>query len=92
METLRKQPLLTFCLFFVISSFVFYYLDAVTRIIKVKKDSGVFDDPLFENLKNEQNETGSLEYRKVAEQLVEESLVLKKVLELFYQFVKKKGL
>lgn len=52
--------------------------DAVTRIIKVKKDSGVFDDPLFENLKNEQNETGSLEYRKVAEQLVEESLVLLK--------------
>ncbi len=52
--------------------------DAVTRIIKVKKDSGVFDDPLFEDLKNEQNETGSLEYRKVAEQLVEESLVLLK--------------
>ena len=35
METLRKQPLLTFCLFFVISSFVFYYLDAVTRIILI---------------------------------------------------------
>ncbi|MBR5513622.1 MAG: glycoside hydrolase family 3 protein [Ruminococcus sp.] len=50
--------------------------DAVTRIIRVKKNAGIFDDPLFENLKTEQKETGSLEYRKVAEQLVEESLVL----------------
>lgn len=52
--------------------------DAVTRIIRVKKNEGIFDDPLFDNLKTEQNETGSLEYRKVAEQLVEESLVLLK--------------
>lgn len=52
--------------------------DAVTRIIRVKKNAGIFDDPLFENLKTEQKETGSLEYRKVAEQLVEESLVLLK--------------
>ncbi len=52
--------------------------DAVTRIIRVKKNAGIFDDPLFENLQTKQKETGSLEYRKVAEQLVEESLVLLK--------------
>lgn len=52
--------------------------DAVTRIIKVKKEAGLFDDPLCEKLKTEQTETGSLEYRKVAEKLVEESLVLLK--------------
>ncbi len=52
--------------------------DAVTRIIKVKKEAGIFDDPLFENMKTEQKETGSMEYRAVAEQLVEESLVLLK--------------
>ena len=52
--------------------------DAVTRIIKVKKDAGLFDDPLLENMKTEQQETGSLKYRAVAEQLVEESLVLLK--------------
>ncbi|WP_295086479.1 glycoside hydrolase family 3 N-terminal domain-containing protein [Ruminococcus sp.] len=50
--------------------------DAVTRIIKVKKDIGLFDDPMLEKLKTEQKETGSLDYRKVAEKLVEESLVL----------------
>lgn len=52
--------------------------DAVTRIIRVKKEAGIFDDPLFEDMKTQQKETGSLEYRKVAEQLVEESLVLLK--------------
>ena len=52
--------------------------DAVTRIIKVKKEAGIFDDPLLENMKTEQQETGSLKYRAVAEQLVEESLVLLK--------------
>ena len=52
--------------------------DAVTRIIKVKKEAGIFDDALCKNLKTEQKETGSLEYRKVAEKLVEESLVLLK--------------
>ena len=52
--------------------------DAVTRIIKVKKGAGIFDDPLCENLQTKQKETGSLEYRKVAEKLVEESLVLLK--------------
>ena len=52
--------------------------NAVTRIIKVKKDAGLFDDPLLENMKTEQQETGSLEYRAIAEQLVEKSLVLLK--------------
>ena len=52
--------------------------DAVTRIIRVKKDAGLFDDPMLEKLKTKQQETGSLEYRKVAEKLVEESLVLLK--------------
>ncbi|MBQ3841114.1 MAG: glycoside hydrolase family 3 protein [Ruminiclostridium sp.] len=52
--------------------------DAVARIIKVKKDAGLFDDPLLKNINTEQTETGSPEYRKVAEKLVEESLVLLK--------------
>ena len=52
--------------------------DAVTRIIKVKKDVGLFDDPMLKDLKTEKSETGSPEYRKVAEKLVEESLVLLK--------------
>jgi len=52
--------------------------DAVTRIIRVKKELGLFDDPMLTNMKTEQQETGSLEYRKVAEQLVEKSLVLLK--------------
>ena len=52
--------------------------DAVTRIIKVKKEAGLFEDPMLTNMKTEQTETGSLEYRKVAEQLVEKSLVLLK--------------
>lgn len=52
--------------------------DAVKRIVKVKLDAGVFKDPLFENTKTKQSETGSEEYRKVAQQLVEKSLVLVK--------------
>ena len=52
--------------------------DAVERIIKVKKDAGVFDDPLCENIETVQQETGSMEYRAVAEKLVEKSLVLVK--------------
>ncbi len=52
--------------------------DAVTRIIKVKKDAGLFDDPMLKGIKTEKIATGSLEYRKVAEKLVEESLVLLK--------------
>ena len=52
--------------------------DAVERIIKVKKDAGLFDDPLLADMKTEQQETGSPEYRAVAEKLVEKSLVLLK--------------
>ena len=52
--------------------------DAAARIIKVKKEAGLFDDPLCEKLETKQKETGSAEYRKVAEKLVEESLVLLK--------------
>ena len=50
--------------------------DAVTRIIRVKLDAGIFTDPLCENIETKKNETGSNEYRGLAEQLVEKSLVL----------------
>lgn len=52
--------------------------DAVTRIIRVKLNAGVFDDPLNENIQTVKSETGSQEYRDLAEQLVEKSLVLLK--------------
>ena len=52
--------------------------DALTRIIRVKKNAGLFDDPLCEAMATGQRETGSPEYRSVAEKLVEESLVLLK--------------
>ncbi len=52
--------------------------DAVTRIIKVKKEAGLFEDPFLEKAETKQQETGSMEYRKAAEELVEESLVLLK--------------
>ncbi|MBQ3373373.1 MAG: glycoside hydrolase family 3 protein [Oscillospiraceae bacterium] len=52
--------------------------DAVTRILKVKKEEGLFEDPFLEKAETKQKETGSLEYRKIAEKLVEESLILLK--------------
>lgn len=52
--------------------------DAVTRIIRVKREAGLFDDPFLEIAETKQQETGSSEYRKIAEQLVEKSLVLLK--------------
>ena len=52
--------------------------DAVRRIIKVKKELGLFDDPFLERLETKQDSVGSQEYRAVAEKLVEESLVLLK--------------
>ena len=52
--------------------------DAVRRILKVKADAGIFDDPFCEKLETKQSETGSAEYRAVAEKAVEESLVLVK--------------
>ena len=39
---------------------------------------GLFDDPLQENIKTEVTETGSPQYRDIARQLVEKSLVLVK--------------
>lgn len=52
--------------------------DAVRRIIKVKMDLGLFDDPFFETTETVQESVGSKEYRDIAETLVEESLVLLK--------------
>lgn len=52
--------------------------DAVTRIISVKKQMGLFDDPLMKNLQTKQSHVGSDEYRNLAKQLVEKSLVLLK--------------
>ncbi len=50
--------------------------DAVRRIIKVKQEAGVIEDPFFINVKTKQSATGSDEYRALAEKAVEESLVL----------------
>ncbi len=50
--------------------------DAVRRIIKVKMENGIFDDPFFEKYETKQNDVGSQEYRDIAEKMVEESLVL----------------
>ena len=50
--------------------------DAVRRIIRVKLDAGIIDDPLCEKLETEQQETGTEAYRAVAEEAVEKSLVL----------------
>ena len=52
--------------------------EAVRRIIQVKLDAGIIDDPLCEKLETEQQETGSEAYRAVAEEAVEKSLVLLK--------------
>ncbi|MBR0266660.1 MAG: glycoside hydrolase family 3 protein [Clostridia bacterium] len=52
--------------------------DAVRRIIQVKMDAGILEDPLCENIQTEQIAVGSGEYRAVAEEAVEKSLVLLK--------------
>lgn len=52
--------------------------EAVTRIIQLKLDAGLFDDPYLDNISTVQEKTGSQEYRKLAEQLVEKSQVLVK--------------
>ena len=52
--------------------------DAVRRILTVKKDIGLFQDPYMDNVSREVNELGSKKYRKLAKQLVEKSLVLLK--------------
>lgn len=50
--------------------------DAVRRIVQVKKDTGIIADPFCETMETIQQETGTKEYRDVAETAVEESLVL----------------
>lgn len=52
--------------------------DAVTRIIRVKQNAGLFEDPYCENIKTVETETGSERYRQLAQKMVEESLVLLK--------------
>lgn len=52
--------------------------DAARRIIQVKLDAGIIADPFGKKLETAQPKTGSAEYRAVAENLVEESLVLLK--------------
>lgn len=52
--------------------------DAVRRILTVKKDQGLFDDPEMKNQKTKQTSVGSDEYRNLARQLVEKSLVMVK--------------
>lgn len=50
--------------------------DAVLRILKVKKELGVFEDPLFDDLQLKAKDVGSDAYRQVAKEAVEKSLVL----------------
>ena len=52
--------------------------DAVTRIIRVKIDMGIIADPMMENLEIRADAAGCDEYRNLARQLVEKSLVLLK--------------
>ncbi|MDF2538677.1 MAG: hypothetical protein K0S76_1698 [Herbinix sp.] len=52
--------------------------DAVSRILTVKFDLGLFEDPYQEKLTHEVTELGSEGYRDIAKQLVEKSLVLLK--------------
>ena len=52
--------------------------DAVRRILTVKKDMGLFEDPYMEMVSHEVNELGSEKYRNLAKLLVEKSLVLLK--------------
>ncbi len=52
--------------------------DAVTRILKVKKEMGILDDPMMKKVTSEVDSTGSDQYRDLARTLVEESLVLLK--------------
>ncbi len=52
--------------------------DAVTRIISVKQQMGLFDDPMQQALTADVDEVGSEQYRALSRQLVEKSLVLLK--------------
>ncbi len=52
--------------------------DAVRRILTVKYEMGLFDDPMEKKVKHEVTQVGTQEIRDLAKQLVEESLVLVK--------------
>ncbi len=52
--------------------------DAARRILTVKKEMGILDDPMMEKVTSEESSVGSQEYRDLARTLVEESLVLLK--------------
>ncbi len=52
--------------------------DAVRRILTVKKEMGILDDPMMEKVTSEVSSVGSQKYRDLARALVEESLVLLK--------------
>ena len=52
--------------------------DAVRRILTVKYDMGLFDDPMEKKVKHEVTQVGSQGYRDLARQLVQESQVLVK--------------
>lgn len=52
--------------------------DAVKRILKVKIEMGLLEDPYMEKLTHEVDGLGSEKYRELAKELVEKSLVLLK--------------
>lgn len=52
--------------------------DAVSRILAVKDEMGILDDPMMEKVTTKQSSVGSKEYRDLARTLVEQSLVLLK--------------
>lgn len=52
--------------------------DAVARILIVKKEMGILDDPMMEKVTSEVDSTGSVDYRNLAKKMVEESMVLLK--------------
>lgn len=52
--------------------------DAVKRILTVKFDKGLFEDPYMEKIPHKVSELGNEEYKNLAKQLVEKSLVLLK--------------
>jgi beta-glucosidase len=52
--------------------------DAVTRILRVKMEMGLFEDPMQKSTNSNVTELGTDEYRKLAKQIVEKSLVLVK--------------
>ena len=52
--------------------------DAVRRILTVKYEMGLFDDPMEKNVKHEVTQVGTQGYRDLARQMVRESQVLVK--------------